>query len=44
MTVLMTTHYMDEAGAYCDRVSLMHRARSAPPAVPPTCAPNSATA
>jgi ABC-2 type transport system ATP-binding protein len=25
MTVLMTTHYMDEADAYCDRVSLMHR-------------------
>jgi ABC-2 type transport system ATP-binding protein len=25
MTVLMTTHYMDEADIYCDRVSLMHR-------------------
>jgi ABC-2 type transport system ATP-binding protein len=25
MTVLMTTHYMDEADMYCDRVSLMHR-------------------
>ena len=25
MTVLMTTHYMDEADAYCDRISLMHR-------------------
>jgi ABC-2 type transport system ATP-binding protein len=25
MTVLMTTHYMDEAEAYCDRVALMHR-------------------
>jgi len=25
MTVLMTTHYMDEADAYCDRVALMHR-------------------
>jgi ABC-2 type transport system ATP-binding protein len=25
MTVLMTTHYMDEADTYCDRVSLMHR-------------------
>ncbi len=25
MTVLMTTHYMDEADAYCDQVSLMHR-------------------
>jgi ABC-2 type transport system ATP-binding protein len=25
MTVLMTTHYMDEADQYCDRVSLMHR-------------------
>jgi ABC-2 type transport system ATP-binding protein len=27
MTVLMTTHYMDEADTYCDRVSLMHRGR-----------------
>jgi ABC-2 type transport system ATP-binding protein len=27
MTVLMTTHYMDEADANCDRVSLMHRGR-----------------
>ena len=25
MTVLMTTHYMDEADAYCDHVALMHR-------------------
>jgi ABC-2 type transport system ATP-binding protein len=25
MTVLMTTHDMDEADLYCDRVSLMHR-------------------
>ncbi|MBO0776155.1 MAG: ATP-binding cassette domain-containing protein [Actinobacteria bacterium] len=25
MTVLMTTHYMDEANAACDRVALMHR-------------------
>jgi len=25
MTVLMTTHYMDEADLYCDRVALMHR-------------------
>ncbi len=24
LTVLMTTHYMDEADTYCDRVSLMH--------------------
>jgi ABC-2 type transport system ATP-binding protein len=24
MTVLMTTHYMDEADAYCDRIALMH--------------------
>jgi ABC-2 type transport system ATP-binding protein len=24
ITVLMTTHYMDEADTYCDRVSLMH--------------------
>jgi ABC-2 type transport system ATP-binding protein len=27
MTVLMTTHYMDEADSYCDRISLMHRGR-----------------
>jgi ABC-2 type transport system ATP-binding protein len=27
MTVLMTTHYMDEADQYCDRVSLMHRGK-----------------
>jgi ABC-2 type transport system ATP-binding protein len=25
ITVLMTTHYMDEADIYCDRISLMHR-------------------
>jgi ABC-2 type transport system ATP-binding protein len=25
MTVLMTTHYMDEADTYCDRIALMHR-------------------
>jgi ABC-2 type transport system ATP-binding protein len=25
MTVLMTTHYMDEADLYCDRLALMHR-------------------
>ena len=24
-TVLMTTHYMDEADLYCDRLALMHR-------------------
>jgi ABC-2 type transport system ATP-binding protein len=27
MTVLLTTHYMDEADALCDRVALMHRGR-----------------
>jgi ABC-2 type transport system ATP-binding protein len=27
MTVLMTTHYMDEAGTYCDRIALMHAGR-----------------
>jgi ABC-2 type transport system ATP-binding protein len=27
MTVLMTTHYMDEADANCDRVALMHRGK-----------------
>jgi ABC-2 type transport system ATP-binding protein len=24
MTILMTTHHMDEAGSYCDRIALMH--------------------
>ena len=27
MTVLLTTHYMEEADALCDRVGLMHRGR-----------------
>ena len=27
MTVLMTTHHMEEADLYCDRVSLMHSGR-----------------
>ncbi|GLX52977.1 ABC transporter ATP-binding protein [Streptomyces hygroscopicus subsp. hygroscopicus] len=27
MTVLVTTHHMDEADQYCDRVGLMHRGR-----------------
>ncbi|MFJ6212140.1 ABC transporter ATP-binding protein [Streptomyces sp. NPDC092296] len=27
MTVLVTTHYMDEADQYCDRVGLMHQGR-----------------
>ncbi|MET7419540.1 ATP-binding cassette domain-containing protein [Dactylosporangium sp. NPDC005555] len=27
MTVLVTTHYMEEAAAHCDRVALMHRGR-----------------
>jgi ABC-2 type transport system ATP-binding protein len=27
MTVLITTHYMDEADANCDRIALMHRGR-----------------
>jgi ABC-2 type transport system ATP-binding protein len=27
MTVLMTTHYMDEADTYCDRIALMHHGR-----------------
>ncbi|MFI1032662.1 ATP-binding cassette domain-containing protein [Streptomyces sp. NPDC020951] len=27
MTVLVTTHYMDEADQYCHRVALMHRGR-----------------
>jgi ABC-2 type transport system ATP-binding protein len=27
VSVLMTTHYMDEADTYCDRIALMHRGR-----------------
>jgi ABC-2 type transport system ATP-binding protein len=27
MTVLLTTHYMDEAEGLCDRIALMHRGR-----------------
>ena len=27
MTVLLTTHYMEEADALCDRVALMHLGR-----------------
>jgi ABC-2 type transport system ATP-binding protein len=27
MTVLLTTHYMEEADALCDRVALMHRGK-----------------
>ena len=27
MTVLLTTHYMEEADALCDQVALMHRGR-----------------
>ena len=26
-TVLVTTHYMDEADQYCDQIALMHRGR-----------------
>ena len=27
MTVLLTTHYMEEADALCDRIALMHHGR-----------------
>ena len=27
MTVLLTTHYMEEAQEYCDRIALMHRGK-----------------
>ena len=29
MTVLLTTHYMEEADQLCDRVALMHKGRVA---------------
>ena len=31
MTVLLTTHYMDEADGLCDRVALMHRGHAPRP-------------
>ena len=43
MTVLMTTHYMDEADAYCDRISLMHRGRIRATGTPADLGPRSAT-
>ena len=30
MTVLLTTHYMEEADALCDRIALMHSGTSTP--------------
>ena len=35
MTVLVTTHYMDEAEEHCDRISLMHRGRIRATGSPP---------
>ena len=44
MTVLLTTHYMEEADALCDRVALMHRGRlqavGAPAELKSTVAPD----
>jgi ABC-2 type transport system ATP-binding protein len=44
MTVLLTTHYMEEADALCDRVALMHRGRlqavGAPTELKSTVAPD----
>ena len=34
MTVLMTTHHMEEADLYCDRLALMHRGRVQATATP----------
>ena len=44
MTVLLTTHYMEEADALCDRVALMHhgvlaRRRARPPKLKSTVSP-----
>ena len=39
MTVLVTTHYMDEADQYCDRVALMHRGRVRALGTPESCGP-----
>ena len=41
-TIVMTTHYMEEADALCDRVAIMHRGRIATIGAPATCAPKSA--
>jgi ABC-2 type transport system ATP-binding protein len=35
MTVLVTTHYMDEAEQSCDRVALMHRGHIRAVGTPP---------
>jgi ABC-2 type transport system ATP-binding protein len=35
VTVLVTTHYMDEAEEHCDRVALMHRGRIRAEGTPP---------
>ncbi|HEX4704645.1 MAG TPA: ATP-binding cassette domain-containing protein [Pseudonocardiaceae bacterium] len=35
MTVLVTTHYMDEADQQCDRIALMHRGRIRAQGTPP---------
>lgn len=44
MTVLLTTHYMEEADALCDRVALLHRGRlravGTPAQLKETVAPN----
>ena len=36
MTVLLTTHYMEEADELCDRVALLHRGSYAPSARRPS--------
>jgi ABC-2 type transport system ATP-binding protein len=36
MTVLLTTHYMEEADALCDRVALMHHGALQAVGTPPT--------
>jgi ABC-2 type transport system ATP-binding protein len=34
MTIVMTTHYMEEADSLCDRVAIMHRGRIAATGIP----------
>ena len=42
MTVLLTTHYMEEADELCDTVALMHRGRLAAAGSPARSRPPSA--
>jgi hypothetical protein len=42
MTILVTTHYLDEAEQLCDRVAIVTAAASSPSTPRPACWPGSA--